>query len=128
MPTLDTGTNIERASVEPDVSLLDSNPAPGAEQTKSDLLYEIQLSGGRDALWVHASDGSTVGRFGRFGIDLHNTLTDQMAGMSECKLCTHGRPTSADWVLFRLKCLEIYGVDVPVDAFDPELFAGSEAE
>ena len=128
MPTLDTATNIERTSVEPGISLLDSNQAHGLEQSKLDLFYEIQLSEGRDAIWVHASDGSTVGRFGRFGIDLHNTLTDQMAGMSECKLCTHGRPTSADWILFRQKCSEFYGVDVPYDAFDPALFCdGSTA-
>lgn len=128
MPTLDTATNNERTSVEPGVTLLDSNQAPGSEQSKSDLFYEIQLSEGRDAIWVHASDGSTVGRFGRFGIDLHNTLTDQMAGMSECKLCTHGQPTPADWILFRQKCYEFYGVEVPNDAFDPALLShGSTA-
>lgn len=128
MPTLDTATSHSQASFEPGVNLQDSNPDAGVEHTKSDLFYKIQLSEGRDAVWVHASDGSTVGRFGRFGIDLHNTLTDQMAGMPECKLCTHGRPTSDDWNLFRQKCQEFYGVDVPADAFSPELFAaGSTA-
>jgi hypothetical protein len=53
--------------------------------------YELQLSDTRNAVWIHASDGSTVGRFGRMGIDLHNTVTEQMAGMPECRLCTHRR-------------------------------------
>ena len=51
-----------------------------------EIEYEIQLSANRSAVWVHASDGSTVGRFGRMGIDLHNTVTDMMAGAPECRL------------------------------------------
>jgi hypothetical protein len=87
------------------------------------LEYELQLSDNLDAVWVHASDGSTVGRFGRMGIDLHNTVTDQMAGMPECRLCTHGKPTAADWQLFREKAFEWWGVEVPADAFSPRWLA-----
>lgn len=83
--------------------------------------YELQLSELRNAIWIHASDGSTVGRFGRMGIDLHTTVTEQLAGKPECRLCTHGRPTAADWALFREKALAWWGVDVPEDAFDPRL-------
>lgn len=86
-----------------------------------EIEYEIQLSANRSVVWVHASDGSTVGRFGRMGIDLHNTVTDMMAGAPECRLCTHGKPTVADWKLFREKVLEWYAVDVPEDAFDVSL-------
>jgi len=86
-----------------------------------EIEYEIQLSANRSAVWVHASDGSTVGRFGRMGIDLHNTVTDMMAGAPECRLCTHGKPTVADWKLFREKVLEWYAVDVPEHAFDVSL-------
>lgn len=80
--------------------------------------YEVQLSESRNAVWVHSSDGSTVGRFGRMGIDLHNTVSDQMAGMPQCRLCTHGQPSPADWALFREKALEWWGVEVSEDAFD----------
>ena len=82
------------------------------------LQYELQLSASRNAVWIHGGDGSTVGRFGRMGIDLHNTVTEQMAGASECRLCTHGQPSIEDWELFRAKALEWWGLSVPVDAFD----------
>lgn len=80
--------------------------------------YEIQLSALRDAVWIHCSDGSTVGRFGKFGIDLHNSVQEQMQGASQCRLCTHGAPTRTDWELFRAKAKEWWKVDVPADAFD----------
>jgi hypothetical protein len=84
--------------------------------------YELQLSQSRTAIWIHShSDGSTVGRFGRMGVDLHNTAVDQMAGMPECRLCTHGQPTVGDYQLFRAKALEWWGVNVPEDAFDASL-------
>ncbi len=92
------------------------------------MRYELQLSASRDAVWIHASDGSTVGRFGRMGVDLHNCLTDQLAGASECRLCTHQRPSMADWELFRSKVLEWWGVKVPEDAFDHKLLAGPTIE
>lgn len=98
--------------------MIDKDPG---ETAAPEIWYELQLSDLRNALWVHSSDGSTVGRFGRMGIDLHNTLTDQLAGMPECRLCTHGSPTVADWELFRERCLEWFGIDVPADAFDARL-------
>lgn len=82
-----------------------------------ELQYEIQLSALRDRVWIHCcADGSTVGRFGAMGIDLHNTLTEQLAGAPECRLCTHGAPTVNDWHMFRAKALEWWGVDIPEDA------------
>ena len=87
-----------------------------------EIEYELQLSDARNALWVHScQDGSTVARFGRMGIDLHNTVTEQLAGMPECRYCTHGKPTVADWAMFRQRVAEWFGVDVPADAFDPKL-------
>ena len=81
------------------------------------MLYELQLSETRDKVWIHSSDGSTVGRFNRTGIDLHNTITEQMAGKPECRLCTHGNVKPCDWVLFREKALEWWNVFIPEDAF-----------
>lgn len=83
--------------------------------------YELQISELRDAVWIHASDGSTVGRFGRMGVDLHNTITEMMQGMPQCRLCTHSKPSAQDWQLFRDKAKEWWGVDVPADAFDSRL-------
>ena len=91
----------------------------------TELHYELQLSDNRTAVWVHSSDGSTVGRFGRQGVDLHNTVTAMLQGAPECRLCTHGKPTKADWELFREKVLEWWGIRVPEDAFDPKLLKAS---
>ncbi|RJX80336.1 hypothetical protein D3M70_12375 [Pseudomonas sp. LS-2] len=91
--------------------------------------YELQLSSSRNAVWIHSSeDGSTVGRFGRMGVDLHNTATEQMLGMPECRLCTHGRPSESDWALFRSKALEWWGVTVPEEAFDRRFFASARPD
>jgi len=89
------------------------------------LTYELEFSTLRDKVWIHASDGSTVGRFGRMGVDLHNTVTEQLKGKPQCRLCTHSRVTRKDWDLFREKALTWWGVKVPVDAFDETFFTPS---
>ena len=83
-----------------------------------EVTYEIEWSLRQDTVWIHCSDGSTVGRFGRFGVDLHNSVTEQMAGAPECRLCTHGQVSAEDWTLFKEKALEWWGVVVPDEAFD----------
>lgn len=91
---------------------------------KTGHTYSLQIADNNSAVWVHCSDGSTVGRFGRMGVDLHNTVTEMMQGAPQCRLCTHGIPSQADWELFREKVLEWWGIDVPLDAFDPALLKG----
>jgi len=93
-----------------------------------DLFYEVQLSPAKNAVWIHSSCGSTVGRFGRMGIDLHTTVAEQLAGAPECRYCTHGKPTTEDWAKFRQLAMEYWGVDVPLDAFDPVLLASNSAQ
>lgn len=83
------------------------------------LEYELQLDSGQRRVWVHCSDGSTVGRFNvDFGIDIHNTITDQMAGASECLHCTHRAATREDWALFREKAMQLWGLSIPGNAID----------
>ena len=82
------------------------------------LEYEVEWSVINDAVWIHASDGSTVGRFGKMGVDLHTTATEQLKGKPQCRLCTHGRPSVEDWELFKNKAMEWWGVEVPDDAFN----------
>lgn len=93
--------------------------------TDTEFQYALQLSDNRTAVWVHSTDGSTVGRFGRMGVDLHNTATAMSEGAAECRLCTHGPVAKADWDLFREKVHEWWGVEVPEDAFDSRLFKAS---
>jgi len=97
------------------------------QMTGATISYQVQLSDTRTAVWIHASDGSTVGRFGRMGIDLHNTVTEQMSGKPECRFCTHGQPTAHDWQLFREKAKEWWGVGVPDDAFDKTLLLSNRS-
>lgn len=86
---------------------------------KSDIYHELQTDPLKRRVWVHASDGSTVGRFDvRFGIDIHNTVTEQMEGKSQCLHCTHETPGKAEWAMFREHAQKHWGIDVPDDAVD----------
>lgn len=85
------------------------------------IFYEVEWALNKNTVWIHASDGSTVGRFSKMGIDLHNTVSEQMNGAPECRLCTHSQATIADWNLFREKAKEWWNVNIPDDAFDKSL-------
>lgn len=61
----------------------------------------VQVSADGRTVWVHADDGSTVGRFSMaFGMDVHTTSTEQLAGASQCLQCTHGAPGPSQWEEF----------------------------
>lgn len=79
-----------------------------------DLADLVQTSANGDTVWVHSPiDGTTVGRFSRrAGMDVHTTISAQLAGASQCLHCTHERPSHADWVLFCSLMLEHHGIDV----------------
>jgi hypothetical protein len=82
------------------------------------MKYEVLTSARKDVVWINAGDGSSVGRFSLRGIDIHNSVTEQMAGASECRLCTHGHTTLADWQLFKAKCLEWFGIKLDDSHFN----------
>jgi len=80
-------------------------------------LYSIDVSPLGDTVWVTGDDGSCVGRFSkRFGIDVHRTVTDQMAGAEQCLHCTHEAAGAVEWQGFREAIRQHYGIDVPADA------------
>lgn len=83
---------------------------------------EVIASSNGETLWVNHLDGSCIARFSkRFGIDVHNTATDQIFhGKSECRYCTHGEAGKDDWQVFRSKVFEFYGIEIKEDliAFD----------
>lgn len=77
---------------------------------------QIQVDAAKATVWVHAPDGSTVGRFSkRFGMDVHTTITAQMAGASQCLHCTHQQPTVDEWHLFCDLIFQHYRISVPKD-------------
>ena len=62
---------------------------------------QVEVSPDGKTVWVHAMDGSTVGRFSTiFGMDVHTTVTVQMAGKPQCLHCTHQKPNQQDWIMF----------------------------
>lgn len=74
---------------------------------------QIQVSADRRTVWVHAVDGSTVGRFSKvFGMDVHTTVTQQLQGVGQCLRCTHGTPGQAEWDEFCELMLVHYGIAV----------------
>lgn len=78
------------------------------------LLEQVEVSPDGKTVWVHALDGSTVGRFSKvFGMDVHTTITAQMEeGASQCLYCTHTKPQHGDWVKFCQLMLQHYGIQV----------------
>lgn len=77
------------------------------------MQHEIQTDG--RAVWVSGADGSNLGRFGRWGVDVHTTIEAQMNGAGQCLVCTHGHTTLSDWRTFQHGMLEHHGVVVPDD-------------
>lgn len=86
-------------------------------------LDHVQVAADRSTVWVHASDGSTVGRFSlRFGIDVHTTTTQQLLGASQCLHCTHSAPTHDDWLLFCDLMHQHHRIVIPRDILDRSRF------
>lgn len=72
-------------------------------------------------VWVNASDGSCIARFGLMGIDIHTSVPAQMSGASQCLACTHGQTSLKDWRAFQLGMRQHYEIDV-ADAWMPARF------
>jgi hypothetical protein len=83
---------------------------------------QVQIAADGATLWVHAEDGSTVGRFSkRFGMDVHTTVTAQINGQAQCLKCTHEPGTQADWERFVDLMWTHHAISIPIQlmAFDP---------
>lgn len=77
-------------------------------------IYSIDVSSDGGTVWVTGDDGSCVGRFSkRFGIDVHRTVTEQMAGADQCLHCTHEAAGRHEWAVFREAIRQHYGIEVP---------------
>ena len=85
---------------------------------QDEIFYEIQVSSSRDVMWIHSSLGETVGRFGKMGIDIHNTIESQLKGESQCLFCTHTKTNYKDWLLFIDKAFELWSVVVDKNLLD----------
>lgn len=78
--------------------------------------YQAEISSDQKVLWVHSfADGSCVGRIGRLGVDIHNSVTDMANGMGQCKHCTHGILKHDEWMFFREYALKNWSIYLEPD-------------
>lgn len=70
---------------------------------------EIRSDG--KTVWVNDTDGRCLGRFSRFGIDVHTDAAGQSSGVT-CLDCKPGPTTVDDWMRFREDMLQFYGIRV----------------
>jgi len=82
------------------------------------MTRDFELFGDGYTVWVNASDGSSIARFGRMGIDVHTSATAQADGAVQCLACTHGQTDLADWRRFQELLIEHYGIIVD-DSYIP---------
>jgi hypothetical protein len=63
-------------------------------------------------VWINGSDGCCLGRFGRYGIDVHKTAVLQFSE-GQCLTCTAGATTAEDWTQFKHEMLAHHKIEVP---------------
>ncbi|KVV07502.1 hypothetical protein WK77_16270 [Burkholderia ubonensis] len=74
----------------------------------------IEVSAAGDRVWVNDREGSCIGRFSkRFGIDVHRTLADMLAGADQCLYCTHEPGGEEAWAAFRAAMEQHHGIVMP---------------
>lgn len=77
--------------------------------------YYYECSDDRERIWVHCSDGSTVGRFSKAGIDIHTSIEEQLAGAEQCLICTHEQTRQPDFEEFVRQARQLWYIDIPID-------------
>lgn len=64
-----------------------------------------------DGVTVWVNKGWLLGRFGRYGIDIHRDINEQST-KGECLHCTHTETGPAEWEDFVVKMKELHGIVV----------------
>jgi hypothetical protein len=73
--------------------------------------HEFEIIYGARAVWVNDATGC-LGRFGVYGIDVHRTMDEQVAGLAECLFCTHGSVMAEDWPRFVEALQRFHQIDI----------------
>lgn len=73
-------------------------------------VHEIESDG--RTVWVNGSDGMCIGRFSKFGVDVHTTTEAQLGGAPQCLACIHGLAPRDSWWAFRNAMIRFYGIRV----------------
>jgi hypothetical protein len=72
---------------------------------------EVEILHDGRTVWINDPEGN-IGRFGPFGIDVHRTISEQIATGKECLACTHGPTHLKEWREFQTLMQLHYGVMV----------------
>src|SRR3546814_1899423 len=81
-----------------------------AEGIASILSHDIMSDG--MTVWVHDEHGACIGRFSRFGVDVHQDFEGQLAGGPQCLDCCHDLPPKESWERFVVSMRNHHGVSV----------------
>lgn len=73
-------------------------------------MSEVEITTDGKTIWVN-DEISCIGRFSRFGIDIHTSFKEQNSG-KECLLCTHSKPNQDDWERFIEGMKKFHNVEV----------------
>lgn len=60
--------------------------------------FEVETDG--RTVWVSGSNGECVGRFSKYGVDVHRDYEAQIKGEPQCLDCCHDLPFDESWVRF----------------------------
>jgi hypothetical protein len=63
-------------------------------------------------VWINGLDGMCLGRFSRFGVDVHKDFLGQALSGHQCLDCKAGANTKDDWEYFKRSMLAHYRVVV----------------
>lgn len=66
-------------------------------------------------IWINADDGMCVGRFSRFGVDVHHDAETQLWTGAQCLACVHDAPPDEGWEIFLEKMWRHYELEIPGD-------------
>lgn len=81
---------------------------------------DVIIDGSSDGstLWVN-NETTCIARFStKFGVDMHHTVEDQLAGSGQCLWCTHEPPDYATWQKFIGMMKDVYEVVIDPDHID----------
>ncbi len=95
------------------VSLGGVRTPPFAYETPYEPLpQEVQITDDGYTGWVKSPHGSCLGRFSRFGINVHRDHDPDADNGAECLYCIHERPGLAGWRQFQEAMWFYHGVFV----------------
>lgn len=77
-----------------------------------DSTERVDIVSDERAVWINDAAGCCLGRFSRFGIEVHKDAAGPVEGRP-CLDCVPGLPNAAGWERFKAAMREHHNVDVP---------------